>query len=758
MASFLGGLFESKALVRASISNNAIPRATGSSRVSNLGMGAQALRQMGRWDTDHAITHGMDAVMLVFRCIDVISQNQANLPMKLRKGRDRDKGEWIKDRLIDNLLNFRANSYESATQFRYRLSSNLLLSRRGAFIEIVRDDNGNPAELHLLPAGSTSPIPDARRFVSGYEVHRSDHLIETIDPEDVIWVKTKPHPTDPYQQMTPLTSLATTLETDYLARMFNRTYLANGGRQGLLVSVKGEVSDEDAEELKRRFSGGPMRAGEATVIEADGVSVAPMSGQPQDTQWGSLLDKSKDEILLGFGVPESVMGNAAGRTWDNADAERENFWNDTMVPHCNAVAQSLDPITGDSNDDVVVAYDYAGVDVLQRTLRRDRDEARAEVSAGLRTIDEYRTEFRGQDAWERPGTQVLVTKDRMGIGKTDEVEEAVKKTPIIGGPPEQEGMDGMGGMGGGDPYASLYADPDTAEEDEHKSLASLLESKAIDMRGGVRRPKGRGVQEHPYLDDLLYDEKTLEGILIGWDSQQEEIIADRLHHAKFRQGTRFWEYKDGQEPAEYKALDATYAVDPARWTADLRRSAMRTLENTVTREARRIAGELTGKRGNRGLFELIPAEVDRARLLNESFDNAWNVVEGMANAQLARVMDKINKMADEGASLKEIEKEVRQSIGQHSAWRKRVVQNAVQVAAEGTRFMVASESNMDLRKVWHSLHDDRVRKSHARAHGQVRKLPSRFHIGPAWLLYPRDPAGPPNQTYGCRCYLSYVPA
>lgn len=775
----LDGLFETKALTRGS--RNAIPRATGSSLVRSAGSG-NPLPIPGQWDINQAIEYAMDQVMWVFRCVDVIAENQSRVPIKLRRGLDVAEGEWLDDPSLFKLLNLRANKYESAKDFRYRLSANLLLSRRGAFVEIVRDQAGNARELHILPAGTTNPIPDPKKFVSGYRVYRSDNAYDDLPPENVIWFKAKPHPTDPYQQMTPLTSLGISVETDWLAHQFNRTYLQNGGRQGLLIALKGQVSQEDAEEIKRRFSGGPMRAGEATVIEGDGIDVKDMSGRPTDVQWSELMSTSKDEILMGFGVPESVMGNAAGRTYDNADAERENFWQDTMVAHCTAIAQGLDILTGSTDDDTVLAYDYATIDVLQRTKRRDREEFRSEVSAGLRTAGEYR-KAAGYDEVDVPGVGVLINNS-LGVAfmpeDEDEREKITSTLVKVGEPPagEEEGSMGMSalGMGSGDSDLSARiptgdtptddgSDAEGAEDDWYeKSIEEEVEyvgpivssrdffTKAASLKDGGERPKGD--EAHPYLQDALMDEKTLEGVLLAWDVQQEEIIADRLSHAKLRKGTRFWEYKEGEEPTEYKALDAHYAVDPARWVQDLRRSSSRVIYRTVLREARRMAREITGQR-NKALEGLIPSGIDRGAILNAAEDQAMDLIERAANAQLARVMDKINTMADEGASLAEIEKEVRRTIGARSSWRKRVVQGAVQTASEGVRMGVATNSGRKMVKFWIAQHDDRVRKWHRKAHGQRRLGGSRFRVGPAWLRYPGDPLGPPALVIGCRCYVHW---
>lgn len=54
---------------------------------------------------------------------------------------------------------------------------------------------------------------------------------------------------------------------------------------------------------------------------------------------------------------------------------------------------------------------------------------------------------------------------------------------------------------------------------------------------------------------------------------------------------------------------------------------------------------------------------------------------------------------------------------------------------------------------WVTVHDNRVRPTHAAADGQVQDLGTPFHVGDAHLLYPGDPAGPFKETANCRCIL-----
>ena len=430
MAGFLKGL-QTKA---APVAKEAIARATGSSPGAAY---SSSLGPVGQWDIDYAVKNGLEKVIWVFRCVDVIAQNQAGIPILLRKGLDRRNGKQISDERLWKLLNFRTNTYERAWQFRYRLSVILLLARRGAFIEVIMGDDNRPSELHLLPPGVTEPIPDSKTFVKGYKITRSDYQIDELPADRVIWLRLKPHPTDPYAQMTPLTAAGIDVDTDYLARVFNRNFLSNDGRPGMLITVDGGpagLNPEDMEELKMRFGGGPTRAGQTTVIEGTGINAQDMAANPRDVQWGELLASSKERLLLAFGVPESVMGNASGRTFDNADAERENFWLDTMVPHCDNIASSLDPLTGDIDDDTVFGHDFDQVDVLQRMAQRRREEWRTEFAAGLITLNEYLKRTGGKEL-DHVAARAYFLPNMVAIAAKSDEQEEVNNLKLIGAAP-----------------------------------------------------------------------------------------------------------------------------------------------------------------------------------------------------------------------------------------------------------------------------------------------------------------------------------
>lgn len=343
------------------------------------------------WDIERAYREGFQKVTWVTRCIDAIAGNQARLPIILRKENSRDGQILTGRRAFNNplieILNTKANMGENAFIFRYRLSSQLLMSSRGAFIEKVKGRDGRIIALNLLPPQHTAPMPDPKTFVSGYEVAMPTGEKIILKPEDVLWIR-RPHPLDPYLSLTPMESAGIAIEIENLAKVYNRNYLLNDGRPGGILVVKGEIDEDDKDELRNRFRGNLTRAGATTVIAADdGVDFVDTSSNPRDASYVQMRQIQKEEILAAFGVPESVIGNASGRTFSNAAEEHRVFWNETMLPHLDLLARGLDEL-----DDInYVDFDTGNVPILILYKQERSRYFMDEFNVGLVSTNEYRT-------------------------------------------------------------------------------------------------------------------------------------------------------------------------------------------------------------------------------------------------------------------------------------------------------------------------------------------------------------------------------
>ena len=424
--------------------------AAGNGSKALVGPGAPIAQNLGfvgksykdSWDIERAYREGMQKVTWVARCIDVIAGNQARLPIILRKDNSPD-GQILSDNKIGKsslleVLNTKSNIGENAFICRYRLSAQLLLGTRGVFIEKVRGRDGGIVGLNLLPPQSTAPIPDAKKFVSGYEVSLPQGQTITLRPEDVVWVR-RPHPLDPYLSMTPMEAAGVAIEIENFAKLYNRNFLMNDGRPGGLLVVRGHLDDEDKEELRNRFRGNLSRAGQTTVLAADdGAEYVDVGASPRDAAYIQMRQITKEEILASFGVPESVIGNASGRTFSNASEEIRVFWTETMLPHLEPIARSLDEL-----DDVnYVDFDTREVPVLMLYKQERERYLSDEFSRGLISLNEYRIGSGRKDVDSDLADSLLMNPNLTPIGNT---KKKMESPPMMAGGPPQGAVPGMEG-------------------------------------------------------------------------------------------------------------------------------------------------------------------------------------------------------------------------------------------------------------------------------------------------------------------------
>lgn len=746
------------------------------------------------WDVDEVMRRGLERVIWVFRCVDAIASNQSKLHMVVRQG-DPLEGPIVKDVNLFNLLNMRTNDYETSMQWRYRLSGQLLLSKRGAFIEVERDAFGIPVALHLLPPSHVEPIPHKDKFVDGYRLTMGDGSYRDLPNEKVIWLRLKPHPIDPYAQLTPMTAAGLAMETDWLARLFNANFLRNDGRPGLVIGIKGKTNPQDAKEIRDRFgSGGPSRAGRVSVIEADDIVVQDLGANPHDLQYLQTIAGSKEDILLAFGVSESVLGNASGRTFDNADAELEGFWSETMTSHCDPMARGLDDLTGSTTDNKFVSFDYNRVAVLQRHKQAKLDKALANFQAGTMTLDEYFIEI-GKEPWDVPASRVIYLSNGVVVARDQEDQDAVDKLlpqPIIpaimagalaqGGQPPVGGAPGQPQLPGAQPpvgqgQPAISQNPQQVPAGFQDMIANRARQLALTARASKGytpvRPRVQVIERkegHPYETIRERYEGMFNGAIEVWSVQQADFFTDRLDTTSVRRNTRHWSVDDSTEIVGVKALDPSKVVDDKRWTGDLVRGMSSMMSKVVFRAIKDSATQMD----NMGVLRVMNAnglgstqgrtKAARVYGTTEAMETAvtdlltplnW-VVEQAATAQLARIKEKIATLDADGKSMAFIKREVASAAGRNSDWRSNLARFLTTSLVEGAQYKTWSQAGDLVDHTWNTVEDEKVRHTHREIDGTTIPIGVDFKVGGEHAPYPAYHGLSMKEKAGCRCWTGYA--
>lgn len=690
-------------------------------------------------------------VLWIWRCIDAIATAYSRIPMVVRAEGDPDGA--AREDPIARLLNRRPNTYETAVQFKYRLATQLLLSRRGAFVEVVRNGMGQVVELHLILSTNVEPIPDPIRYVSGYKVSNAAGGSVILQPEQVLWIRNKASLVDPYAQETPMTAAKLSADTDYLARIFNRNFLANDGRPGMIVAVRGRISPQDTAKLQARYGGGPSRAGETTVIAADDISLADMAGSPRDAQWLEAVKGSKEEILLAFGTPESALGNASGRTFDNADAEKEVWYTETIAPFADGTANAFDVLTQQGyDDDAIVVMDWSSVDVMQRMQRVRDDKTLAEFNAGLITIDEYREATRKKPL-KTPGSRVLLTQgNQVVLVGSDEDIETVGALPMIG----------QGGGEAADPAAEAQAGAlqgvaegmQAATRTTNNELAaralrlvkSLEQTTGTEVKEGTlvvpSRPSGELIQvkamRWPSIRSTVLT--TIDAVVFALLGAYLRMVIGRFLGVKIRKNTRYW------EPAGEVPLNIEGVLNRVSGLQTFRTDLTESLNRASDQAARDVLKQL-------GQSESTPYDREgvQRRVVAPAADYAARSFDKFVD----KLRGEFERLDSEPTTTKEQLEDAVTKVGreQIDTWGPIIAKYLGGTVVEGTGSVVAER--YDVVRVWNSMDDERVRPTHWAVDGDIAGPHERFNVGGVLMRYPHDPLAPIQEVAGCRCYLSY---
>jgi HK97 family phage portal protein len=671
----------------------------------------------------------------VYRCVDAIAGNQARLPAILRDDNSPD-GKIItgSNNEILKLLNTKANVGENSFIFRYRVSSQLLMSTRGVFIEKIYGNNGSLIGLHLLPPQHTSPIPDSKNFVAGYEVNMPDGQKITMKPDSVVWLR-RPHPLDPYRSMTPMESAGVAIEIENLAKTYNRNFLLNDGRPGGLLVVRGEMDDDDKEELRSRFRGNLNRAGTTSVIASeDGVDYVDTASSPRDAAYTEMRNLTKEEILSAFGVPETAIGNAAGRTFSNASEELRVFWMETMLPHLDTLARGLDEL----DPKYYIDFNTDEVPILVLYKQERERYLMTEFQTGLISGNEYRSGTGREKIKSDLMDSMLANPNLTPIGNTEKEFNPAQQQPVdmagTNAPPPAQIPGSLGAEMAGQAPEGGAAPPaaEPAPAAEASAISNLIRHKTVQLTA-LSEFDAKMTQTEDRWSEIL--DRALERLF----ERQQRVVLEKASGSKSRRT-----FSTGSLPVE-----SIFDIDI--WNKQMN-DDIRPIISAIISESNELSSKelTTDKITQEQLDEYVDAQMQRMQQANETTKEEVTAAVLTALALAAQGGE-----GDDGHSL--LMTALVAIFSYLLLKRKRkIAENEGQSAVNAGLFVSARQKSDTVKKTWMTRRDTRVRPEHALLHSKTVPVEDGFVVGDTVLRFPGDPLAPGNLTIGCRCKLRFI--
>ncbi|MEO0030780.1 MAG: hypothetical protein RIS94_538 [Pseudomonadota bacterium] len=231
------------------------------------------------------------------------------------------------------------------------LASQILLHGNG-YVQVLRDAEGEVAELFALRPERVTILPDERGWPAAFQYRVGDKAL-TIDAMDefgqpnVIHIRAF-HPADDHYGAGCLEAADEAVAIHNAAARWNRALLDNAARpSGALVYDPGEpgaaLTADQFERVKRELTAayaGHGNAGRPMLLEG-GLKWQAMALTPADMDFATLKSAAARDIALAFGVPPMLLGLPGDNTYANYREANRALWRLTLLPLAGKILSAL---------------------------------------------------------------------------------------------------------------------------------------------------------------------------------------------------------------------------------------------------------------------------------------------------------------------------------------------------------------------------------------------------------------------------------
>lgn len=218
-----------------------------------------------------------------------------------------------------------------------------LLLHGNAYVQIITDAQGEPAELFALRPERVSVDLDARGWPVAYHYRVGDRKAR-LTAEDsagrpaIVHLKSI-NPLDDHYGLGCLGAASGPVAIHNAATQWNKALLDNAARpSGALVYDTGKdgavLSAEQFARLKTEMEAafqGAANAGRPMLLEG-GLKWQSLSMSPAEMDFVALKAAAAREIALAFGVPSLLLGLPGDNTYANYKEANKGLWRQTMLP------------------------------------------------------------------------------------------------------------------------------------------------------------------------------------------------------------------------------------------------------------------------------------------------------------------------------------------------------------------------------------------------------------------------------------------
>ena len=296
-------------------------------------------------DTGSLVRNGFSGNPVGFRCVKMIAEAAAAIPMVLQDEERRYESHPLLD------LMRRPNETDGTSDLFEQFFGQLILTG-DAYLEAAGLDlaSGSPSQLYVLRSDRMRVVPGSDGWPVAYEyaVGSKKVRFDTQGELSPILHLKSFHPQDDHNGFSPLQAAAAALDVHNSASSWTKALLDNAARPSGAIIYKGSdgmgslATDQYSRligELETHHMGA-RNAGRPMLLEG-GLDWKPMGFSPSDMEFHKTKEAAAREIALAFGVPPMLLGLPGDNTYSNYQEANRAFYRLTVLPLVSKVASGL---------------------------------------------------------------------------------------------------------------------------------------------------------------------------------------------------------------------------------------------------------------------------------------------------------------------------------------------------------------------------------------------------------------------------------
>lgn len=304
------------------------------------------------------------ALSAVYRCVEVITNGVASLPVKLYKVDEKGYKHSLNNEL-SYVLSKRPNKKMNAFTF-YKLMVKDVLMAGNAYALILRDGK-KVVGLQYVPAGLVSPIDmidHIEYMVTGIKGNvRQDDIIHIMNYSE-----------NGVYGISVLTHARRVLGIADSGDKAAQNFYQSGGCSSGFLKFEGPSSGKQREEILSAWNqatGGPNNGPNGIPVLPSNVSYTQLSVDPSDAQLLESREFSVVEICRFFGVSPNMCFDLSHASYNNSEMAELAFLNDTLRPLLTKIEMELEIKLFNPEDNLDIKFD---VSELLRTDKKSQAE------------------------------------------------------------------------------------------------------------------------------------------------------------------------------------------------------------------------------------------------------------------------------------------------------------------------------------------------------------------------------------------------